>query len=381
MTNLDVLFLSQKRPPESANIVVVSVTDTDYQEMFGNKSPLSPQTVLELVRACALSGAKVIAVDLDTSDWTAEERMNLVAAVTASSPSGSAPRLAWAVGGSYDPATKSSHLDELKGLTSPACQGVPASMPDEYGVVRGYVPVMREERQGQMIAAGNFAFVIEQLDLNLSLACNPPSFSVVPSDSDSDQEKLVNYAGGGVSFPHVSAETVVKAATAEAWRNSNPLKDRIALIGGSYRAARDKYVTPVGYLDGVDILALTISSMEKKITSPTPEVFLGIDLTLGICLLTATWFLHRIWVLLLSFFLIPFFAILLSVAAFSTSGYFFSFVPVLLGMFFHKLVEFTMEHAIEHRKLVKELAKWKAHAEPAHDASEAPAAQASRELS
>jgi CHASE2 domain-containing sensor protein len=169
---------------------------------------------------------------------------------------------------------------------------------------------------------------------------------------------LVNYSVA--SFPKLSAKAVLLAAPAAPWQNSNPLKGRVVIIGGAYRAARDKYVTPMGYLDGIDILAMTVASIEQGITVPTPEIFFAIDLTLGILLLTATWFLHRLWVLVLSFLLIPFLAILFSIAAFNTSGYFFSFVPILIGVIFHKLVESTIEHSARHRGIAKELEKLKA---------------------
>jgi CHASE2 domain-containing sensor protein len=165
--------------------------------------------------------------------------------------------------------------------------------------------------------------------------------------------RYVNYAGGGAQFPHLTANTVIKASTAVPWQNFNPLKGRIALIGGSFRAARDRYVTPVGYLDGVDILALTILSIRNGIVTSTATRFFITDLLLGFALLTATWFFRRTWVLLLSFVLIPVIALLISLAVFTTSGYFFSFIPIISGVFFHHLVE----HAIEHRKLTKEVSQ------------------------
>lgn len=358
MTNLDVLFLSQSRPPESPRIAVVSITEDDYRDLFKSTSPLSQATILDLIRACALSGASIIAIDLDTSDWTAEQRTSVTAAVASATPKGAdLPRLVWAVGGYEDPGTRTSHLEVLQGLDAPGCEGVPASMPDEYGVVRGYKPSMEDTQTNPKRIVGNLAFVVEQLWAHPTAPCDPPGYSIPPPADTSEGEKLVNYRGGGVSFPHLSAKTVLGAATAEAWRNSNPLQKRIALIGGAYRAARDKYVTPVGYLDGVDILALTMTSIEKGIGAPTPRVFLVIDLTLGMLLLTATWFLHRTWVLLLTFVLIPFLAILLSIAAFSTSGYFFSFVPILTGILLHRLVEFLWEHAKKHREMSQELAR------------------------
>src|SRR5262249_38826214 len=161
------------------------------------------------------------------------------AAVASVAPKGTAPpRLVWAVGGYEDPNAHVAHLDMLNGLAAPACQGVPASLPDEYGVVRGYVPYMSDPQTASI--AGNLAIVVEQLWAPPSSACDPPGFSISPEGGEG--ERLVNYRGGGVSFPHLPAKTVLGAATAEAWQNSNPLKSRIAIIGGAYRAARDKYV-------------------------------------------------------------------------------------------------------------------------------------------
>ena len=151
-----------------------------------------------------------------------------------------------------------------------------------------------------------------------SLAKNPSSrfrFTSV-SPSVAGQMHYINYAGGGASFPHPSAKTVINDAGTEAWRNYNWLQNRVVIIGGSYRAGRDKYFTPAGYMDGVDILALTVLSLENGIRAPTAEAFLTMDILLGFVLLTATsWFFHRTWVLLLSFLLIPVIALLTSFAA------------------------------------------------------------------
>ena len=371
MINLDILFLSQGKPPESESISVVPITEEDYKEAFASTSPLSRARLLELIRACALSGAKVLAIDLDTSDWTPEDRAAVAAAVVsaASEARVDAPRLAWAVGGYFGesaegrspqaqrPGTGTAgwHLDDLH-LSPPACQGVPASLPDQYGIVRGYIPAISGEQGGRNVTLGNLAVVIKELSANSSRACDA-SLTILPVGGEPEDERLVNYAGGGVSFPHVSASTVMGAATAEAWQKSNPLKGRAVIIGGSYRAARDKYVTPVGYMDGVEILALTAASLEKGITAPTPRAFLIIDLTLGLLLLTATWFLNRTWALLLTFVLIPFLAILVSFAQFHTSGYFVSFVPILLGVVSHRVVEFVWEHSKRHREMAEELAR------------------------
>ena len=62
-------FLDQANPWIRGTIAVVPVTDDDYKDLFDGKSPLQPAVVLQLIKACAVAGAKVIAVDLDTSEW------------------------------------------------------------------------------------------------------------------------------------------------------------------------------------------------------------------------------------------------------------------------------------------------------------------------
>src|ERR1700732_678652 len=71
MLNLDLLFLSQPTPEERERIVIVDVTEEDYHDplLFNAQSPLFVKTVQGLILACARSGARVIAVDLDTSGW------------------------------------------------------------------------------------------------------------------------------------------------------------------------------------------------------------------------------------------------------------------------------------------------------------------------
>ena len=336
MANLDVFFLSLSKPVDAGTIAVVPITDDDYKELFKGKSPLEPAVVTQLIMACAVAGAKIIAVDLDTSEWKINEREKAEQAVADASPKHSA-RLVWAVGGWVN-ADGKPELEPLAGVESPSCEGVPASIPDTDGVVRGYLTTIGTQP--------NMALAINSLAKHPSSRC----FSAV-SQPAVGQMHYINYAGGGASFPHPSAKTVINDAGTEAWRNYNWLQNRIVIIGGSYRAGRDKYFTPAGYMDGVDILALTVLSLENGIRAPTARVFFTTDVLLGFALLTVTWFFHRTWVVLVSFLLIPAIALLTSFAAFRTFGYFFSFVPIVSGVFFHHLVE----HALEHRRLRREV--------------------------
>ena len=146
------------------------------------------------------------------------------------------------------------------------------------------------------------------------------------------------------------------AAQTKAWQDFNPLKGRAAIIGGSFRAARDRYVTPIGYWDGVDILAQTVASLDERITEPTNIQLFAIDLALGALLLTATWFPRPPWALLLSLLFIPLLALLVSYTAFHWN-YFISVVPVVAGILIHRLLESSWEYRQirkENRVLAKE---------------------------
>src|ERR1051325_3465857 len=53
---------------EEDQVIVVRITNEDYAELFGNKSPLDPLRLGELINAVARAKPKLIAVDVDTSD-------------------------------------------------------------------------------------------------------------------------------------------------------------------------------------------------------------------------------------------------------------------------------------------------------------------------
>ena len=136
------------------------------------------------------------------------------------------------------------------------------------------------------------------------------------------------------------------------WNGNNPLKGKIVLLGGSFRAARDRFFTPVGRMDGVDILAHTVHTELPggAVRRPGGAFFFVADLLLGVLLVAGLWMLPRAWALPAIFVGVPLLAFLASWAAFQSVGYFASFVPVLGGVLMHELIE----HVLEHRHLLHE---------------------------
>ncbi len=177
-----------------------------------------------------------------------------------------------------------------------------------------------------------------------------------PDEAHARQHNLLNFRGSGTPFPFLSAGTVLGASRIEPgeklnpWLTSNPLTDHAVIIGGSYRAARDRYATPISYWDGVRILAQTVASLDEMITEPTNFQVFVIDIALGALLLTATWFLRPPWAPVLSLLFVPLLALLVSFTAFHYGNYFISVVPVLAGILLHRLLESSWEF----RQITKE---------------------------
>ena len=351
MANLDAWF-GLGSTGKDAHIAVVGITGEDYAgPVFHRACPLAVDGVTKLIRAVALSRPTVIVIDLDTSEWKAGERSRVQAEierVRQTQGVSQAPQLAWAIGGSQDTHGQIT----LQNPDDPGgCVGVPASIPDNYGVVRGYLPYVPSGG----VAVPSLAEVANRLDTGKGCAARV-------ADSGGDElpaVDLIEYSGGPERFTHLAASVLFGAAENPAWQNSNPLQGRIVVIGGQFQEARDRYVTPAGYLDGVDILAHAIASVERGgIPEPSHRTFLLSDLLIGAVLVTFSFFVRGVRMLAIAFVAIPFFALAASFVLYHYTGYFMSFVPILGAVFLHHLVEHGVEHwrlTVEHGLLKKEV--------------------------
>src|SRR5260370_12286928 len=65
---LDAWLRIQALRPDPKTIVIVAITNDDYESLFKSTSPLDPSELRKLIDAIALGRPKVIGVDIDTSD-------------------------------------------------------------------------------------------------------------------------------------------------------------------------------------------------------------------------------------------------------------------------------------------------------------------------
>ena len=163
------------------------------------------------------------------------------------------------------------------------------------------------------------------------------------SGTEHSESGLIDFRGGVSGFRHIDAGTVLAASKIPGWQANNPLRQAdVVLLGGSYRYARDKYVTPIGYLDGVDVLAF---SQLRELPNFRDYWYPPFEIVLGMAALWLTWKYRKSKILawLLPWLMIPAFA-LTSYLIFVFAGYAWSFVPVLVGVVAEHLFEFYYEH-------------------------------------
>jgi CHASE2 domain-containing sensor protein len=323
--NLDALF-SGKQWKVSPDVVVVSITDDDYQTEFGGISPLNAGKLMEVIDAILAGNPKVLGVDFDTSAWAGPP------ARYAGKP------MVWAreaLG-----AGASLTLGKVLGGTEEVCYGVPAYFPDEDGIVREY----KEFIQG----AGptyypSLAFNLVEVSQRGPQACRGALPNLDPSQSP-ELEK-VNYRGPKNAFDHLSVRTLktLKNLPASA---VHPLHGKIVLLGGAYRAARDAYATPFGYLDGVDIIANTVDMNlpGNKELKDMPAWVMVAGYAQAVLLLAGLYFVSRTWSLLIHVLVVPVYALLINWLAFQWAGTFVSFVPCFVGIVIHEMVEHMTEY-------------------------------------
>lgn len=342
--NLD-SWLAFQVPAPSSPIIVVAVTDQDYSAEFGAASPLAPSRVSDLICAIVGTGPSVIGVDLDTSNWSAAERDRRHRRCPTAVVNGQQQRIptVWAAGG-YEKDPGSVEMERINSASPGDCFAAPAVIPDDDGVLRAYLAeiVSGTERWP------SFPRVIESIAQGQTGECAAPSTGIQHAS-----RIHINFRGGENAFPQLTASTVLGAAGTPAWQAYNPLRGKIVLLGGTYRAARDRYVTPVGWMDGVVILAHAVQTELPggAIKGVSPAVFLAIDISLGLVLLTITFFAKSRWVLPLVLLAVPVLSFTASLAVYNSFAYFVSFMPVLAGVFVHE----SMMHLLEHHRMKREL--------------------------
>lgn len=354
---LDSLLLAQSSR-RSDQVVVVTIDDDEFQsdELFNGTSPLKPEVIGEILSAIAAGKPRLIAVDLDTSSPVLADQYRQMAEVTTVKDGW--PPVIWSCDGKPKVGHQSGHgvpiLQITPALTDNrlAASGLINLPSDTDGVVRRYyrtfqtangecgVPSPMDSLPWAVIKKYSELTPKTQLPEHLLTLRNERATAHEPN------ELLMNLPGDRYSFDHIASTTVLKSAKQAFWSgDKSPVHNKIVLLGGTYRAARDLYQTPVGRVPGIDLLAMTIESELQKtgigITRHTVAIL--IDILFGALLVYLNWRFVSPRAMLWNLLAVGVLAIVASYITFNTFGYWLNFAVVLVGIWLHNQLDMFRE--------------------------------------
>jgi len=340
MANFDAFVVSQN-PVHSEKVVRVEIDEEDYKDekTFKRTSPLSQSQVMSLVESIAKARPIAIVVDLDTSDWDPTKITPAWIGAPPRLPSDT-PAMIWARPLSRKEG-QPAQLSAVAGkrdvdlIDGSLCWGVPEVL-ETRGVVRSYRPLVPFGSGTVPSLASAAAIVFRSGERRSGAPSGEPA--AAPNC------KVLSYLGkpatkeallktGALKFDIYTSSQVRKF-------KGFPFQGKLVVLGGTFPEARDQLSTPVGQRPGIEILATSIDSELGRPIPLHPPLwrFFTVDILFGFALLLVGHFLPKK-------LRVPFVLLLLAAAIvcsfliFDLSWYFFSFMPVLIGIFLHRVLD------------------------------------------
>jgi CHASE2 domain-containing sensor protein len=337
-------FLRAEQPVRTNDLFIVGITDDDYNTYFDGKSPLNPCVVMQLVRKVADAHPAVIGVDLDTSSTDYAMLSCPPENRPPEAPEIAGTKIVWAlVPEELEKAPGTLHFKDARvtgrQFSDTLEVGIPVFPVDGDGLVRKFAGEFRTDLlTGHSVRQSN----VESLPRAVAKAYAESKELTFHEH----EEGILRFTGQASPFHIIQADDFLHDAADPAFGKPDfgALSGKIVLIGGMYRAARDRYPTPVGTIAGVELIAHAVRSdlMGGGIREASHALAFVLDLIAGTIVVAIyfRWerdhFRRAFWV---SMALVPLLSFAFSVLAFNTKAYWFDFAPVVLGMVMHQLYE------------------------------------------
>ena len=254
---------------EPSRVAIVRIDRYDYDLQFDSTTPLPAEPLGRVIAAVAHSGATRIGIDLDTS----HSSYRSLAPLAADS------RLVWGQPADYSQVNHAFFLrgKPIAGSDPSAVSGLTVVAADRDGVVRRYRPSYQKVPEAEPGGAAAKQFL---QSLVAKVAGSP--------DSGSQDDVLIDFRNR--ERQEWSASDLLGEKQAEI---QEKLRGRIVLIG-SVVDARDEHQTPLGWRNGVEILADAVDTELKildggRYRAPSQWV----TISWMVLIAAATWLLFR----------------------------------------------------------------------------------------
>jgi CHASE2 domain-containing sensor protein len=235
----------------SSDICLVEITDSDYDDIFGGRSPLQPEKLHDLINAVAMGKPAIIGVDIDTSHPQFKSF----------SSEANWPMLIWERDISTNKGENEAEIEPLDvlGGQSPLINkssGIPALLDDpEDKLTRLYTRCVNT-------AAGvEPTFVTAVISAYRGRAAIASPCSSRSTSANVAQEPLfIKYSLRQAALCQKdAAQTLGLSENGRNSRADDAFRNKVVLIGGTYRDF-DRHFTPIGTLPGIEVLANAIQT-------------------------------------------------------------------------------------------------------------------------
>jgi CHASE2 domain-containing sensor protein len=332
----------------SDKVVIVTIDDQDYDQLFGSTSPLKQETVLEVIHDLQDFHPRVIGVDLVTNRWKPE-----LVKVTQD-------RIVWARLFTPDPSgpLRIAELDKVLGTDgSNVCYGLTAMQADSDLRVRQYPAEYRQVTGSQVVAFPSFPMVVHELmsDRGCPKEGKPQTEDARTEANWDENRLLISYRGPGHEIRKVTVGALIdthKLKVPEPGPQPPPviqmqnlLGNRIVLLGGTYKDGRDFYATPVGMIAGVEILGQAILTANSGAVKEAGSRLTWFDLSVGLSLVL----LGLRWPKLAAGINVALLLLLIPISGllYRSFSLFLDAIPVQIGVLLHSTMHPALEGQLE----------------------------------
>jgi CHASE2 domain-containing sensor protein len=250
-------------PSKPSNIAIVEINDGDYQKYFHAQSPLSKEMLREIVIAILKNEPKVLGVAIDTSDSRYADF---------EIPDSPTP-IVWAT---LPVLSKDGELDHIKNSLGDQDSDRP----------EGLAVLPQDNETNALCCYQKFEpvskSVFEETFEQRLLGEYEPSFKNVERSADQYYLKF-NNEDQNKQRVVMGIARLFSLSESENSRTENPLKNKIVILGGSYRGQEKIFPTYGGNYKGYEIHAAAIETdLDGIHLQPTPWYFrILIDIIFG----------------------------------------------------------------------------------------------------
>jgi len=277
---------------EHSRIVLVTIGDDDFANpsLFAAQRPLKPDVVIRLVAAACQLKPAAVGVNIFTDTWTDEHREALSSQIPPDCD------VAWARNAT--PIENDREHFRLGGTaggaaaTESLCSGLTMFPAGSDGVVREYQwqAMVRDDRSANSVAA-HYATLVSATG-SLGKACGFSGRLL----GDAERIARIRFSPDA-GFRRIPAGVLIEAAKApndpgmRAMQGLDRESQAVVLIGGAFRDAGDTYLTPIGRIPGVEVLAHALSTAKSNqpIRIASWPISLIVNLVSGILIVLIVW--------------------------------------------------------------------------------------------